>query len=537
MKTAILILTLAASSLFGQFTSTNAKRIQGKNVGSLSLCADGDALTWVAANNRFECVTGGGGGGVSSVAATGGVETASGSAITATGTVRAAFVRNAQTGTTYTVLTGDRGKTVTFSNASAIAVTLPQAGSGFEDGWFFVAKNIGAGTVTITPTTSTVDGAATITLLTGDFAVITSNGTNYETANNKLASGANIAVTAARTGKSLAVTAAGSSNDIQVNNSGALAGGRCTMDSSQNLACSGTVTGGAVTVAGATAGEMSIYELAANGTNYFSWLAADDITTTQKLKPPIAANTANQTMKFGAPSSNISAATWGLPLWANTTNANGYVDWTLGSAPSSPASGDIRLYPKTGSTLCAKDNGGTETCFGSGASTISTPFFLPFGAMAVGGATLTATVGSANRVYHIAANAPAALSVSNVNLGISNFGNLAVAFYDSSCTLIGQTATSATSATGVTVAVNSAPITIPAGKFYVSWTGDATGSAIYGTSAGYAPDMWNAGATPEYFYGSNASTGTTTLTFPGTCGTRTAVANGANPQPPGIILR
>lgn len=62
MKTAILILTLA-SSLFGQFTSTNAKRIQGKNVGSLSLCADGDALTWVAANSRFECVAGGGGGG------------------------------------------------------------------------------------------------------------------------------------------------------------------------------------------------------------------------------------------------------------------------------------------------------------------------------------------------------------------------------------------------------------------------------------------------------------------------------------------
>jgi hypothetical protein len=331
---------------------------------------------------------------------------------------------------------------------------------------------------------------------------------------------------------------AGSNNDIQVNNSGAFGGGRCTMDSSQNLTCTGTVAAPVVSATGTTAGELSVYEIVANGTEYFSWLAADAITTTQRLKPPIAANAANETMKFGAPSSNISAATWGLPLWMNTTNANGYFDWTLGSAPgTNPASGDIRLYPKTGSTLCAKDSGGTETCFGSGASTISTPYFLPFGPMAVGGATITATVGSANRVYHIAANAPAALSVSNVNLGISNFGNVAVAFYDSSCTLIGQTATSTTSATGVTIAVNSAPITIPAGKFYVSWTGDATGSAIYGTSAGYVPDMWNAGATPEYFYGSNASTGTTTLTFPGTCGTRTAVANGANPQPPGIILR
>jgi len=210
MKTAILILTLASSlSGFDIFSSTNAKRIQGKNVGSLSLCADGDALTWVAANNRFECVTGGGGGGVSSVAATGGIQTASGSAITTTGTVRAAFVRNAQTGTTYTVLTGDRGKTVTFSNAASIAVTLPDAGTGFEDGWFFVAKNIGAGTVTINrDTTSTIDGATSITLLTGDFAVITSDGTNYETANNKIISGAGANVVAARTGKQVVIDTA-----------------------------------------------------------------------------------------------------------------------------------------------------------------------------------------------------------------------------------------------------------------------------------------------------------------------------------------
>src|SRR6266436_6707039 len=34
---------------------------------------------------------------------------------------------NAQTGTTYTVVTGDRGKLVTLSNVAAVAVTLPQA--------------------------------------------------------------------------------------------------------------------------------------------------------------------------------------------------------------------------------------------------------------------------------------------------------------------------------------------------------------------------------------------------------------------------
>jgi hypothetical protein len=90
------------------------------------------------------------------------------------------FPRNAQTGTTYTVLTGDRGKHVTYSNASAIAVTQPQANSTtFASGWFHFAENIGAGEVTYTPTTSTINGAATLVLQTNQWALITSDGTNY----------------------------------------------------------------------------------------------------------------------------------------------------------------------------------------------------------------------------------------------------------------------------------------------------------------------------------------------------------------------
>lgn len=88
---------------------------------------------------------------------------------------------NAQTGTSYTILTTDRSKLVTFSNASAIAVTLPQADStNFPDGWYAEVKNKGAGTATITPTTSTIDGKATLTLPTGYGATIYSDGTNYQ---------------------------------------------------------------------------------------------------------------------------------------------------------------------------------------------------------------------------------------------------------------------------------------------------------------------------------------------------------------------
>lgn len=90
------------------------------------------------------------------------------------------LIRNAQSGTTYTALTGDRSKHVTFSNASPVAVTQPQANSTtFSSGWFAFYENVGVGLVTITPTTSTINGAASIALSTGQWAVVTSDGTNY----------------------------------------------------------------------------------------------------------------------------------------------------------------------------------------------------------------------------------------------------------------------------------------------------------------------------------------------------------------------
>lgn len=93
--------------------------------------------------------------------------------------------RNAQTGTTYTVLSGDRSKHVTYSNANAIAVTLPQANSStFGGGWFSWHENVGAGTVTITPTTSTINGGTALVLRTGEWALITSDNTNYRAVTN-----------------------------------------------------------------------------------------------------------------------------------------------------------------------------------------------------------------------------------------------------------------------------------------------------------------------------------------------------------------
>lgn len=105
---------------------------------------------------------------------------AGGGDLSADRTLRISLTVNAQTGTSYTVLDGDCGKLVSFNNASPVAVTLPQAnGSTFVSGWNVSFQNKGAGTATITPTTSTINGGASIALTQNQGMYCSSDGANY----------------------------------------------------------------------------------------------------------------------------------------------------------------------------------------------------------------------------------------------------------------------------------------------------------------------------------------------------------------------
>jgi hypothetical protein len=86
---------------------------------------------------------------------------------------------NATVGTTYTLATTDFGQMITTNNAAAVTFNLPQATGSFSSFSFFI-QNLGTGTVTLTPTTSTVCGAATKTVPTGWGAYIVSDGTNWQ---------------------------------------------------------------------------------------------------------------------------------------------------------------------------------------------------------------------------------------------------------------------------------------------------------------------------------------------------------------------
>lgn len=84
------------------------------------------------------------------------------------------------TSTPYTVVAADNACLLQFNSASQIAVTIPQAGTtGFGTSFRFTALNSGSANVVFTPTTSTIQGVADLTLEPGQSTDIASDGSNY----------------------------------------------------------------------------------------------------------------------------------------------------------------------------------------------------------------------------------------------------------------------------------------------------------------------------------------------------------------------
>lgn len=85
-------------------------------------------------------------------------------------------VPNEQVGTSYTILSTDSQKFLTFTNSAATAVSVPVT---FGLGFAFAAVNAGAGAVTLTPISGTICGGATQLLLKGMQGNFVFDGTNY----------------------------------------------------------------------------------------------------------------------------------------------------------------------------------------------------------------------------------------------------------------------------------------------------------------------------------------------------------------------
>lgn len=314
-------------------------RISGYASGTVSAYAR--ATTAIARS-------GGGGigaGTVTSIDAIQGVQTTTGSPITTVGTIRGAVLVNAQSGTTYTVVTGDRGGLVTFSNASPVAVTQPQAGGTFPSGWYVDFENRGAGTVTITPTTSTIDGAASIALATNSGIRVFSDGTNYFT---QRGSGASAGLTLGST----PVSGGAASNFLYVAAGPVL----------QGVSITGLVLGNGASAptayAGVTCTNQVLRILSGTGAGTCVTLTSAYVDTsiwTGTASSGILKATSQGALATATAGTDYAGVgvsnTWadGVKQTFNPDNTNAGVNaGSNGAAPSAPANGD--LYYDTGLT-------------------------------------------------------------------------------------------------------------------------------------------------------------------------------------------
>lgn len=122
-----------------------------------------------------------GAGTVTDIAASGGVETASGSDITTTGTVRSNLIPTSYTGA-MTIVTGFRGQAIVMNSATAVAQPLPTpGGTNFPSGWHCKLVNIGAGAMTLTTSGFGLDGVYGGSLVVPQFAgvIVFTDGSNW----------------------------------------------------------------------------------------------------------------------------------------------------------------------------------------------------------------------------------------------------------------------------------------------------------------------------------------------------------------------
>lgn len=249
---------------------------------------------------------------------------------------------NAQTGTTYTYLTTDFRKLVTHTNAAAIAGTLPQAGASFPAGWYMLVQNRGAGALTITPTTSTIDGAATLVLNQNEGAIVTSDGTNYFTLRGKATGAAGVGD----------VVGPGSATDLAVARYDG-ATGKLIQDSDVTIDDDGAITVPEIAApATPAAGKVSVYAKA-DGKLYIK----DDAGTETDLTDTGA----------GGAEAGANSDITSMDALAGALETPTRIDFAEGAAPSAPGANKVSLYAKADGLLYSKDDAGTETVVSGGA--------------------------------------------------------------------------------------------------------------------------------------------------------------------------
>lgn len=224
------------------------------------------------------------------------------------------------------------------------------------------------------------------------------------------------------------------------------------------------------------------------------------------------------------------AANVGINLSGSTCSLVATNAWTplCVNAGESAFGGNIHFYGSAHLTFADGTTQSTAATGGSSPTPVVQHWTTPWGTMTTGNGAVAA-LGAPNQVRYYAITVPyPGVVVSNVAMYISaNPGHAAFAFYDATCTLIGSSATSTASGAA---SITFSALSVAAGPAYIAYTSDNTGFTPYAAvgDSGFAATLANQGSTSSTYaiFTGNASTGTTTLVFPSTCGTRTALSSG-----------
>lgn len=136
---------------------------------------------------------------------------------------------NNQIGTSYTAQQSDYGGIITLSNAAPVAVTLNNGTTtSVNSQWFAAIENLGAGTATLTPVSGTINGAANITLVTNQGAMVFYDGTNWWALTSLTPTAGGVtslnaltgSLSLTSTGSTVTITPSGSTIDLEVATAG-----------------------------------------------------------------------------------------------------------------------------------------------------------------------------------------------------------------------------------------------------------------------------------------------------------------------------
>jgi len=181
-------------------------------------------------------------------------------------------------------------------------------------------------------------------------------------------------------------------------------------------------------------------------------------------------------------------------------------------------------------------------CAGSAGAATLTKTWFPYGALPGPtnvGVLVTPNIGFAQRLAFFALTIPTARTISRLIAYVNGgAGNQAWGIYNSACNLVATSQTIVAVGNSVVKDWTFTPFNVPAGDYYLAFTSTAVNDTIYGVDENSVGTLGNANLSSpnlSYFFG-NFATGSTTLTFPATCGVQTAMPS-MNWARPAVALR